>query len=83
MSDKAGNVHLQFGIFWVTGQICSATSRLVVHERIADKFYARLKQRAESINICNPLEESCRMGPVVSESQHKKVLAYIEVGVAS
>ena len=70
---------VQFGIFWVTGQICSATSRLVVHERIADRFFARLKQRAESIKICNPLDPSCRMGPVVSEGQHKKVLAFIQV----
>ena len=69
----------QFGCFWTNGQICSATSRLLVHESIADKFYARLKQRAESIKIGNPLEEDCRLGPVVAKSQLDKITAFIQV----
>ena len=42
---------LQFGIFWTVGQICSATSRLLVHKDIAPAFFARLKLRAESIKV--------------------------------
>lgn len=41
----------QFGVFWTTGQICSSTSRLLLHEGIADRFLALLKQRAESIKV--------------------------------
>ncbi|PRW59376.1 betaine aldehyde dehydrogenase isoform A [Chlorella sorokiniana] len=69
-----------FGIFWTVGQICSATSRLLVHERIAPAFFARLKKRAESIKVGNPLEPDCRLGPVVSAAQHDKIMAYIESG---
>lgn len=41
----------RFGIFWTVGQICSATSRLLVHESIAPAFYTQLKKRAESIKV--------------------------------
>lgn len=70
---------VQFGIFWTVGQICSATSRLIIQEGIADKFFARLKQRTEEIVVGNPLEEETRLGPLVNEAQYQKVLGYIEV----
>lgn len=46
----------RFGCFWGAGQVCSATSRLLVHESIAPAFYARLKQRAESIKASGWLQ---------------------------
>lgn len=57
---------LQFGSFWTDGQICSATSRLLLHSSIAPAFLKRLKERAESIRISDPLEKGCRMGALVS-----------------
>ena len=71
--------HPQFGCFWTTGQICTATSRLIVHESIAPQFYKLLKERAESIPIGEPFSEDSRLGPVVNASQYAKVLQYIEV----
>ncbi len=41
----------QFGAFWTNGQICSATSRLLVHEDVAPAFLQHLKKRAEAINV--------------------------------
>ena len=55
------------------GQICTATSRMVVHEAVAPKFLELLKTRAESIKIGDPLEKGCRMGPLSCKSQHEKV----------
>ena len=72
-------VVVQFGIFVNAGQICSATSRLLIHEAIAPAFLEKLAARAESIKLSNPLEEHCRLGPLISEGQHQKVLKYIEV----
>lgn len=72
-------LNLQFGVFWTCGQICSSTSRLLVQEGIADKFYKQLKQRAESIKISDPMEEDCRLGPVISAMQYKKVMGAVEV----
>lgn len=50
----------QFGVFWTSGQICSSTSRLLLHEGIADRFLALLKQRAESIKVRLRLRWSTR-----------------------
>ncbi|GLI64465.1 hypothetical protein VaNZ11_007737 [Volvox africanus] len=71
-----------FGAFWTNGQICSSTSRLLVHQDVAPTFLEHLKKRAESINVCDPLTPGCRLGPLVSEGQYHKVLSYIEAGKA-
>ncbi len=63
---SAGLPLAQFGSFWTNGQICSATSRLLVHADIAPAFFARLKQRAESIRVDDPLQAGVRLGPLVS-----------------
>ena len=72
---------VQFGCFWTNGQICSATSRLLLHRAIAPAFLSRLKARAESIRMCDPMHPGCRLGPLVCESQYKKVCQYIKDGI--
>jgi len=70
---------IMFGIFWTNGQICSATSRLIVHENIADKLLNRLVEETKKIHIGDPFsKEDPSIGPLVNEIQHKKVLKYIE-----
>jgi len=68
------------GIFFNTGQVCSAGSRILAHESVYDEVVQRLAARAESTRIGNPLESSTAMGPLVSEVQMKRVLNYIEIG---
>jgi acyl-CoA reductase-like NAD-dependent aldehyde dehydrogenase len=68
-----------FGSFWTNGQICSATSRLLLQRGIAPRFLAALKQRAESIRVGDPLQPGCRLGPLVCEAQHRKVMGYVQV----
>ncbi|CAH1423355.1 unnamed protein product [Lactuca virosa] len=67
-----------FGCFWTNGQICSATSRLIVHESIAKEFLEKLVKWAKNIKISDPLEEGCRLGPVVSGGQYEKILKFVE-----
>ncbi|KAL6528631.1 Aminoaldehyde dehydrogenase 2, peroxisomal [Orobanche minor] len=74
--DKAAEWAL-FGCFWTNGQICTATSRLIVHESIADVFLDKLVKWCENIKISDPFEEGCRLGPVVSSGQYEKVLKFI------
>ncbi|XP_022852546.1 betaine aldehyde dehydrogenase, chloroplastic-like [Olea europaea var. sylvestris] len=74
--DKAAEWSL-FGCFWTNGQICSATSRLLVHESIASEFFDKLVNWCKNIKISDPLEEGCRLGPVVSSGQYEKVMKFI------
>ncbi|KVH98878.1 Aldehyde dehydrogenase, conserved site-containing protein [Cynara cardunculus var. scolymus] len=74
--DKAAEWTL-FGCFWTNGQICSATSRLLVHESIAEEFLDKLVMWAKNIKISDPLEEGCRLGAIVSGGQYEKVLKFI------
>eukprot|EP00271_Cylindrocystis_brebissonii_P021793 TRINITY_DN7_c0_g1_i1.p1 TRINITY_DN7_c0_g1~~TRINITY_DN7_c0_g1_i1.p1 ORF type:complete len:504 (-),score=113.26 TRINITY_DN7_c0_g1_i1:577-2088(-) len=69
---------VMFGSFWTNGQICSATSRLLLHEGIAAAFKARLAEWGASLKISDPLEPGCRLGPLVSAAQLSKVMAYID-----
>lgn len=68
------------GIFFNTGQVCSAGSRILVHESVHDEMVERLAARARSIRIGDPLEASTTMGPLVSEVQMNRVLNYIDIG---
>eukprot|EP00199_Chlamydomonas_sp_CCMP681_P000647 CAMPEP_0119108230 /NCGR_PEP_ID=MMETSP1180-20130426/13534_1 /TAXON_ID=3052 ORGANISM="Chlamydomonas cf sp, Strain CCMP681" /NCGR_SAMPLE_ID=MMETSP1180 /ASSEMBLY_ACC=CAM_ASM_000741 /LENGTH=500 /DNA_ID=CAMNT_0007093821 /DNA_START=78 /DNA_END=1580 /DNA_ORIENTATION=+ len=69
-----------FGCFLNTGQICSATSRLLVHKKIAPALMAQLKLRAESIKMGDPIESGVRIGAIVCKSQYEKVMGYVQVG---
>lgn len=68
-----------FGCFWTNGQICSATSRLLVQESIAEEFIEKLVKWTQNIKISDPLEKDCRLGPVVSEGQYKKIFGLISM----
>ncbi|GAA4651631.1 aldehyde dehydrogenase family protein [Kistimonas scapharcae] len=72
-----------FGIFWNQGEVCSATSRLIIHEAIADRVHDRLKEEARKITIGHGMDEGVLLGPLVSVGQYEKVLNYIEHGKRS
>ena len=68
------------GIFFNTGQVCSAGSRILAHEDIYDEVVERLVARAQSIRVGNPRDTATSMGPLVSKAQMTRVLDYIDVG---
>ncbi|MFQ3787271.1 aldehyde dehydrogenase family protein [Halomonas sp. A29] len=67
------------GIYFNAGQICSATSRLIVHEAIADRLYDALAERIDALTLGDPLEEATDMGPLTSARQRENVRAYLAV----
>ncbi|MHB1712217.1 MAG: aldehyde dehydrogenase family protein [Acidimicrobiales bacterium] len=69
------------GVFFNSGQVCSAGSRIVVHDGIYDEFRDRFTSRASELNVGSPLLEDTYMGPVISEKQLRRVLGYIEQGM--
>lgn len=70
------------GIFFNAGQMCSATSRLLVAESMAAELLARLKQACEALVVGDPFAAGTQMGPLVNRAQYERVLSYIERGIA-
>ncbi|MEY9534223.1 acyl-CoA reductase-like NAD-dependent aldehyde dehydrogenase [Sinorhizobium fredii] len=74
---------IMFGIFWNQGQVCSATSRILVQEGIYDRLLARLIEETKKIRIGDGLEDGVLLGPLVSKRQHEQVVAAIEAARAA
>lgn len=66
------------GAFGGTGQKCTASSRLVVHEKIHDAFVERLLAGAQAMKVGHALAEGTQIGPVVSDTQLRENLAWVE-----
>lgn len=69
-----------FGIYAGSGQVCSAGSRILVEEKIYDKFVNSFVERAHQINVGPGDNPESEMGPLVSQEHMEKVLRYIEIG---
>ncbi len=72
--------HTAQGAFGSTGQRCTATSRAVVMESIADKFVEKIVARAKSFKLGDGSDSANEIGPSVDESQFNTVLKYIDIG---
>ena len=68
------------GAFGGSGQKCTASSRLVVHEAVHDAFVEKLVAGAKAMKVGPALAEGTQIGPVVSEEQLNANLDYIELG---
>ncbi|CAD2217271.1 aldehyde dehydrogenase (NAD+) [Angomonas deanei] len=77
--DKSAAV-AELGIYFNMGQVCTASSRIYVHESLHDEFVANLKKRAEARRVGPGNDTINDMGPLVSGKQYERVLNYIEVG---
>ena len=69
------------GAFGSTGQRCTATSRVIVEEEVADEFVEMLAERARRLKVGNGLTAGIDMGPAVDKSQLETDLRYISVGL--
>jgi betaine-aldehyde dehydrogenase len=67
-----------FGIFWNQGQVCSATSRVLIQEGIYDRLLSRLIEETNRIKIGPGLAAGTLLGPLVSQGQLEKVLGAID-----
>ncbi|SHE40709.1 betaine-aldehyde dehydrogenase [Modicisalibacter ilicicola DSM 19980] len=71
--------YVMAGLYFNAGQICSATSRLLVHERIAEALYAVLGERIDALRFGDPLDETTGMGPLTSARQRDAVNGYLAI----
>jgi phenylacetaldehyde dehydrogenase len=68
-------------IFSNAGQVCTAGSRLFVHEAIYDDVVAGVARRAESLKVGHSFDPLSEMGPVISAEQRETVMGYIDLGI--
>jgi aldehyde dehydrogenase (NAD+) len=69
-----------WGGFGTTGQRCTAASRVVVHEKVHDRFVEQFVARARALVVGDGLREDTDMGPSNSEGQLQTVVQYVEIG---
>ena len=68
------------GGFGLTGQACTATSRIIVQEEIAEAFVSALTTAAKKLKLGNGLESGTNMGPLVNQDQLQTSQSYMELG---
>jgi aldehyde dehydrogenase (NAD+) len=68
------------GIFAAAGQTCIAGSRVFAHEAVYDELLERVTERARSIRIGDPLEDTTELGPLAFADQRDKVAGYVDLG---
>lgn len=69
-----------WGAFGTTGQRCTATSRLILHEAIHDEFLAELNKAAAGLKLGNGLHRDTQVGPVINAGARDKIHSYVEIG---
>jgi acyl-CoA reductase-like NAD-dependent aldehyde dehydrogenase len=70
------------GFWFLSGQICVAASRVLVHRSIHDVFAAKLADQVRAITVGHPAEATTMMGPLVSREQFERVTDYFGIGSA-
>jgi aldehyde dehydrogenase (NAD+) len=70
-----------WGAFGTTGQRCTATSRLILHEKIHDKFLEMLATRVKALRLGDGLLPATEVGPCVNQGQQETVKSYVEIGL--
>lgn len=70
------------GAFLHQGQICMASGRILVQERIADAFAARLAEKASHLPVGNPATDNVALGPLISAGQRDRVHEIVRDAVA-
>jgi acyl-CoA reductase-like NAD-dependent aldehyde dehydrogenase len=69
-------------IFTNQGQVCTAGSRLFLHEKVHDKVLERVIETAKKVRLGYQMDPNTTMGPLVSAKQKQTVLRYIDAGKA-
>lgn len=68
------------GICFNTGEVCTAGSRLLVEDSVADDFMAKVRAQVSDWRPGNPLDPNTNVGAIVDEAQMNRVLGYIDIG---
>jgi acyl-CoA reductase-like NAD-dependent aldehyde dehydrogenase len=68
------------GFCTMTGQVCVAGTRILVHEAVHDEFVAALAKEVETYRVGDPFAADTRIGPLISAEQFARVNSYVGIG---
>ncbi len=68
---------------WTAGQSCGSTSRLLLHESIAEQVSERVADLVRAIRVGHPLDADADMGPLISRAQYDKTMSAIQTAVTN
>lgn len=68
-----------WGAFGTTGQRCTATSRLILHRDIKEKFTAMLKERTSKLRLGAGIDPNTDIGPIINQKQLQRVNKYLDI----
>jgi 5-carboxymethyl-2-hydroxymuconic-semialdehyde dehydrogenase len=69
-----------FGVFSVNGERCTAGSRIMIQRTIYDKFVEEFVARTKNIKVGDPMDQTTKIGPMISKEHLAKVQSYIKLG---
>ncbi|MCT4610295.1 MAG: aldehyde dehydrogenase family protein [Pelagimonas sp.] len=67
-----------FGVYFNVGQCCNSSSRIIVHEDIAEDFVARVVALSRSVKFGDPLDDSTQVGAIVTPEHNAKIDGYVK-----
>jgi acyl-CoA reductase-like NAD-dependent aldehyde dehydrogenase len=70
------------GFVMLTGQVCVAGTRILVHDSVMDEFAGELAKAVSAFQVGDPFEEATMLGPLVSAEQFERVNSYVSLGVS-
>ena len=70
-----------WGAFGTTGQRCTATSRLIIHRKVHDKFVSKLVDAADKLTLGDGRHARTQVGPLIHEASREKVESYLDTAV--
>ena len=70
-----------WGAFGTTGQRCTATSRLLVHRKVHDRFVRMIADRAQDLKLGDGRKDGTEVGPLIHEASRDKVERYVQIGL--
>ncbi|PLZ99609.1 aldehyde dehydrogenase [Fischerella thermalis CCMEE 5268] len=71
-----------WGAFGTAGQRCTATSRLILHQDIKEKFTAMLKERTSKLRLGTGSDPNTEVGPIINERQLQRISQYLDIARA-
>lgn len=71
------------GVFSYSGQVCAATKRIIIENRIKDNFSKAFTQAVQKLTVGNPLDRTTNVGPIINDDGMKKIQSMVENAVSN